>query len=77
VTPSAGEDIDRRLPVGDEIFLDHVGHFVRDAATASRALAQSGFAPTPISIQVSPDGLGGAHPTGTGNITAMFSRGYM
>jgi len=77
VTPSAGDDIDRQLPAGDEIFLDHVGHFVRDAATASRALAQSGFAPTPISIQVSPDGSGGAHPTGTGNITAMFSRGYI
>jgi hypothetical protein len=77
VTPSACDDIDRQLPAGDEIFFDHVGHFVRDAATASRALAQSGFTPTPISIQVSPDSSGGAHPTGTGNVTAMFSHGYL
>jgi hypothetical protein len=66
-------EIDRQLPVGDEIFLDHVGHFVRDAAAASRALARAGFAPTPVSVQANPDGT----PTGTGNITAMFSRGYV
>jgi hypothetical protein len=66
-------EADRQLPVGDEIFLDHVGHFVRDPAAAGRALARAGFAPTPVSVQVNPDGT----PTGTGNITAMFSRGYM
>ena len=73
----APDDIDRRLPAGDEIFLDHVGHFVRDGEAASRALARCGFAPTPISIQVNPDPAGGARPTGTGNITAMLSRGYL
>src|SRR6266702_5716731 len=66
-------EADRQLPVGDEIFLDHVGHFVRDPAAAGRALTRAGFAPTPISVQVNPDGT----PTGTGNITAMFRRGYM
>ncbi|MFZ0528255.1 MAG: VOC family protein [Xanthobacteraceae bacterium] len=66
-----------RLPEGDEIFLDHVGHFVRDGGAASRALARCGFAPTPISIQVSPDAAGGAQPTGTGNVTAMLDRGYL
>ena len=70
-------DIDRQLPAGDEIFLDHVGHFVRDAEAASRALARGGFAPTPISIQVNPNPVGGVSPTGTGNITAMLSRGYI
>ncbi len=69
--------VDRRLPAGDEIFLDHVGHFVRDGEAARRALARCGFAPTPISIQVDPGAAGGAHPTGTGNITAMLSRGYL
>jgi Glyoxalase-like domain len=64
---------DRQLPVGDEIFLDHVGHFVRDAEAASRALARAGFAPTPVSVQVNPDGT----PVGTGNVTAMFRRGYI
>lgn len=69
-------EIDRQLPVGDEIFLDHVGHFVRAPEAASRALARAGFAPTPISIQVNRDPSGGTRPTGTGNITVMFERGY-
>ena len=73
---SAQQEIDRRLPVGDEIFLDHVGHFVRDAEAASQALERCGFAPTPISIQVNSDSAGGTHPTGTGNVTVMLSRGY-
>jgi hypothetical protein len=73
----AATEVDRRLPAGEEIFLDHVGHFVRDAAAASRALIRCGFAPTPISIQVNPDPAGGTRPTGTGNVTAMLSRGYL
>jgi len=68
----------RQLPVGDEIFLDHVGHFVRDAQAASRALRRAGFAPTPVSIQADKEpSTGRLVPTGLGNITAMFARGYM
>jgi hypothetical protein len=66
-------DAERQLPAGGEIFLDHVGHFVPDPKAASMALARAGFAPTPQSVQVNPDGT----PTGTGNVTAMFSRGYI
>lgn len=69
-------EVDRQLPAGDEIFLDHVAHFVRDPEAARRALIRCGFAPTPTSIQVNPDPSGGTRPTGTGNITAMFERGY-
>ena len=75
--PSPAPDVDRQLPAGDEIFLDHLAHFVRDAAAASRAFARCGFAPTPVSIQVSPNPAGGISPTGTGNVTAMFARGYV
>ena len=68
----------RQLPLGNEIFLDHVGHFVRDAQAASRALARAGFAPTPVSIQTDKDpATGRLVPTGLGNITAMFARGYL
>jgi hypothetical protein len=68
----------RQLPVGHEIFLDHVGHYVRDAEAAGGALRRVGFAPTPISIQSDKDpASGGLIATGTGNITAMFARGYM
>ncbi len=70
------DQIDRQLPVGEEIFLDHVAHFVRDAEAASTALARCGFEPTPVSIQVNPDPAGGTRPTGTGNVTVMFARGY-
>ena len=70
---ASGGEADRQLPVGGEIFLDHIGHFVRDPQAASHALARAGFAPTPVSVQVNPDGT----PTGTGNVTCMFSRGYM
>ena len=75
--PAAPGDSARRLPSGDEIFLDHVGHFVRDGEAASRALARCGFAPTPASIQIGADPAGGARPTGTSNVTAMLSRGYL
>ena len=70
-------DIPRQLPDNDEIFLDHIGHFIRDPDAASKALRRVGFATTPISIQVDPDGAGGESPTGTGNVTAMFRRGYI
>jgi hypothetical protein len=68
---------DRQLPRGEEIFLDHVGHFVRDPQAASRALARAGFAPTPLSVQTQPDPAGAPLLTGTGNVTAMLKRGYV
>ena len=67
-----------QLPWGDEIFLDHVGHFVGDAAAAGDALARAGFTPTPVSVQVNPDPAGGApRLTGTGNVCAMLRNGYL
>jgi hypothetical protein len=62
-----------QLPLGEEILLDHVGHFVADREAASRAFARCGFAPTPVSVQVNPDGS----LTGTGNVCAMLARGYV
>jgi glyoxalase-like protein len=72
-----GRQVDRQLPLGKEIFLDHVGHFVRDPQAASRALARAGFAPTPMSVQTQPDPAGAPRLTGTGNVTAMLTRGYV
>jgi hypothetical protein len=71
----------RQLPLGEEIFLDHVGHFAADPEAASAALTAAGFAPTPRSVQVNPQvsasGKGGVVLTGTGNVTSMFGRGYI
>jgi hypothetical protein len=72
----ATNEADRQLPLGEEIFLDHIGHFVPDRESARAALARAGFAPTPISIQVNPDPAGGP-PKPTGTVTAMFARGYI
>lgn len=71
-------EADRQLPLGEEIFLDHLAHFVRDAEPAAAALSRAGFAPAPLSIQSNPD-PGGGPPrlTGTGNVTVMFRRGYV
>src|SRR5258705_1811507 len=66
-------EVDGQLRLGEEIFLDHVGHFVPDRAAASHAFARCGFAPTPVSVQANPDGT----LTGTGNICAMFACGYV
>ena len=79
VTPApASPEADRQLPLGEEIFLDHLAHFVRDAEPATRALARAGFAPAPLSIQSNPDPAGGPPQlTGTGNVTVMFRRGYV
>lgn len=70
-------EIDRQIPVGKEIFLDHVGHFVTDPDAATEALLRAGFAVTPRSVQVNPDAEGGVHLTGTSNVTSMFRRGYI
>jgi hypothetical protein len=67
----------RQLPRGEEIFLDHVGHFAADPEAASIALSRAGFFATPRSVQVNPDGKGGVTPTGTGNVTSMFASGYI
>ena len=66
-------DADRQLPRGGEIFLDHIGHFVREPHAAAEALKRAGFAPTPVSVQADASG----QPTGTGNVTAMLARGYI
>ena len=77
-TTLTGATRQRQLPIGEEVFLDHIAHFVPDVEAATRALARVGFAPTPISIQVNPDPAGGApRLTGTGNVTAMFANGYI
>jgi hypothetical protein len=72
-----GEANDRRLPEGEEIFLDHVGHFVAAVEPASRALERAGFAPTAPSVQLDARANAAARLTGTGNVTAMLAQGYI
>src|SRR5262245_14551959 len=74
---TARPEADRQLPLSEEIFLDHVGHFVPDPDAAIRALAHAGFGPTPMHIQVHRTPDGSERLTGTGNVTAMLARGYI
>jgi hypothetical protein len=77
VANSCDIEIYRQLPAKDEIFLDHVGHFVSDPHAATQALLSAGFMAAPRSVQVNPDGDGGVRLTGTGNVTSMFHHGYI
>ena len=43
----------RNLPIENEVFLDHVGHFVTDANAARAALKRAGFTATPFSMSSS------------------------
>ena len=70
-------EADRQLPIGNEIFLDHIAHWVPDQTAATEAMTRAGFAPTPVSIQTNPGPNGTSVPAGTGNITAMLQRGYI
>lgn len=69
--------INRQLPSSNEIFLDHVAHFVTDIEGARRALTRAGFAPTPVSVQLDEQPDRTRQPSGTGNITAMLEQGYI
>jgi hypothetical protein len=73
----ATSGVDRQLPAGDEIFLDHVAHFVPDKDSARTRLMNLGFTPTPFSIQTNREPDGTERLTGTGNTTAMLPRGYL
>jgi hypothetical protein len=75
--PATPSFVERQLPQGGEIFLDHVAHFVPGEAAAADALRRAGFAPTPASVQSNPGPNGTTVLTGTSNITAMMTRGYI
>jgi len=70
-------DANRQLPLSAEIFLDHIAHWVPDSNAAGQAMIRAGFAPTPVSIQTNPGPGGASVPAGTGNVTAMLTRGYI
>lgn len=68
---------DRQLPIGDEVFLDHVGFFVPDLAEAGQRLERLGFAVSPINLQQNADSKGELRPSGTSNRLARLRRGFI
>ncbi|MFT6580866.1 MAG: catechol 2,3-dioxygenase-like lactoylglutathione lyase family enzyme [Alphaproteobacteria bacterium] len=74
--PSRNE-VDRQVPEGDEIFLDHTAHFVGGLDVAMAALQRLGFSPSGVNLQnnVGVDGV--SRPSGTSNRLVRFRRGFL
>lgn len=62
----------RQKPPPGALYLDHISHFVPDLAAASQLLESLGFAVTPLSVQVTPEG-----PVGSSNRCVMLEQGYL
>ena len=69
--------IDRQLPEGDEVFLDHVGLFVRDLEAARAAFARLGFAVSDVNVHMNADAEGRLVPSGTANALVTPALGYV
>lgn len=68
---------DRQVPQLGEVFLDHVGWFVRDLAVAGRMFERLGFVLTAYMEHRNATPGGGSEPAGTANRCAMLERGYL
>jgi len=68
---------DRQLPVGNEVFLDHVGYFTADLGVAGAQLERLGFVVSPINLQQNADADGRLKPSGTSNRLAVLRRGFL
>lgn len=69
--------VDRQLPTGSEVFLDHVGYFVADLDEAGRRLQRLGFPVSPINLQQNADAAGTLRPSGTSNRIGRLRRGFL
>lgn len=67
----------RQLPEGEEVFLDHVAHFVPAMDAAEAALERLGFTLTPFTPQMTAGPDGALLPAGTGNRCIMLREGYI
>ncbi|NIR32619.1 MAG: VOC family protein [Gammaproteobacteria bacterium] len=69
---------DRQLPLGNEIFVDHVAYFAPHMVEAERAMARLGLTLSPFTPQTSPRGPGEPPaPVGMANRCALLERGYI
>lgn len=69
---------DRQLPETDELFLDHIAHFVPDMDAAGAALEGLGYRLTPFTHQQNSLKPGEPPtPAGTANRLVMLRRGYL
>lgn len=69
--------IERQLPAGDEMFLDHVGWFVPDIEGCAAGFERLGFTVSPVNIHYSAGPDGGLAKSGTANRLITFGLGYL
>lgn len=69
--------IERQLPEGDEVFLDHVGWFVADLDAAAETFRRLGFAIHDESLHMNADAEGRRVPAGTANRLVTTDIGYL
>ena len=63
---------ERQKPPPGDLFLDHLAHFVPDLDAAAAVFESLGFAVTPLSVHLTPQG-----PAGTSNRCVMLEEGYI
>jgi hypothetical protein len=68
---------DRQVPVGDEIFLDHTGHFVESLDEAGARLQRLGFLPSAVNLQTNLGEDGVTRPSGPSNRLVHLRRGFL
>ncbi len=66
----------KRLPVGNELFLDHVGYFLADLEGAAARFQRLGFTVSPVNIHYDDTGSGLVR-AGTANRLVVFEAGYI
>lgn len=69
--------VERQVPEGDEIFLDHVGWFVADLDRAAAALTRLGFAVSKENVHLNQAADGDKTPSGTVNRLVTPDFGYL
>ncbi len=69
--------VDRQMPEGDEMFLDHVGYFAMDLEHASDRLARLGFQVSAVNTQYNANSEGTLVPSGTSNRLVKLRRGFI
>jgi hypothetical protein len=69
--------VDRQLPQGGEVFLDHVGYFVSDLDAAGVQLERLGFRVSLVNLQTNANDKGELVPSGTSNRLAKLRFGFI
>lgn len=64
-------------PADEQLFLDHIGHWLPNRLAAADALQALGFTLTPFSEQTQPGPDGAPAPAGSGNHCVMLEQGYL